>query len=280
MDHAIRAMTDEGSFRVIVLSAPDMVQAACKAQSVSGEVADLFSRLLLGAVLIRQTMSPGHRVQIAIHVDQDPIIRVDSFPNETTRGLVNLPPEQSVVPSGKKVLLEVTRNLHNGKMHQSFVEIAHAKNVSQGLMTYMQDSEQIFSTVAVDSWRTPEGDVQACGYILQILPDPDEGALMVMTERLSDFQDLPGMVKWGGMDIEVLLKEILYGLPFAVLETPHVTFGCPCSEARVVGALATLGRQEIEQIVRDNEVIEIQCEYCSQDYRVGPEQLKTLLTKN
>jgi len=121
MDQAIRAMTEEGSFRVIVLSAPEMVKTASKAQAVSGEVANLFGQLLLGSVLVRQTMSPGHRVQMAIHVDRQPVMRVDSFPNETTRGMVTLPDGHQQVPEGGEVTLEVTRRLHNGKIHQSFV---------------------------------------------------------------------------------------------------------------------------------------------------------------
>ena len=82
MDQAIRAMTDEGSFRVIVLSAPEMVRKAVEVQEASGEVAFLFSQLLIGSVLVRQTMSPGHRVQLALHVDGQAILRADSFPNE------------------------------------------------------------------------------------------------------------------------------------------------------------------------------------------------------
>ena len=280
MDQAIRAMTDEGSFRVIVLSAPEMVRKAVEVQEAAGEVAFLFSQLLIGSVLVRQTMSPGHRVQLALHVDGQAILRADSFPNETTRGLVNLPPGQTYVPSGSKFMLEVTRNIHGGKIHQSFVELEKSTDISAGLMTYMQDSEQILSITSVGCWGDFGGDLQACGYILQILPEPDQGTLMVMTERMVDFQDLEAMVKSGSMDIQVLLDEIFYGLPYAVLEKPHVTFGCPCSEARVVGALATLGRDEIEQIVRNNEVIEIQCEYCTTEYRIGPAQLQTLLTRN
>ena len=280
MDRAIRAMTDEGSFRVIVLRAPEMVKKAAKVQSVQGESGLLFGQLLVAAVLIRQTMSPAHRVQLALHVDGEAIMRADSFPDDTTRGLVNVPEGSLQVPTGKKVMLEVTRNVHGGKVHQSFVELSRVTDVSAGLMTYLQDSEQILSTAVVGCWGDLDGDLEACGYLLQVLPEPDEGTLMLLTERMVDFQDLEALTQSGAMDIQALLGEIFYGLPYAVLEEPTVAFGCPCSEARVVGALATLGRQEIEQIVRDNEVIEIQCEYCMTEYRIGPSQLRTLLTRN
>ena len=102
-------MTDEGSFRVIVLSVPEMVKKAVEVQGASGEVTVLFGQLLIGSVLVRQTMSPGHRVQLALHVDGQAILRADSFPNETTRGLVNLPEGQVHVPTGNKIMLEVNQ---------------------------------------------------------------------------------------------------------------------------------------------------------------------------
>jgi len=273
-------MTDEGSFRVIVANTSTLVAEAAAAQSVSGEAGLLFGRLLVGSILVRQTMSPAHRVQVILHHDGAPVMRVDSFPDGTNRGLVSLPTDDGRLKFTGKTFLEVMRTLHNGALHRSLTELTHPEDVSRGLMAYMQDSEQILSTIVVDCWGESNDDLQACGYIVQVLPEPDEGALMVMTERMADFQDIAEFAKSGSLDTKDLLGEILYGLPYAVLEEPTLSFGCPCNEERVVGALSTLGRVEIGQIIKDGEVIEMSCDYCATEYKVGPQQLRALLTRN
>lgn len=278
-NEAIRAMTDEGSFRVIVLDAPLMVQETAASQVVNGPTALLLGRLLLSAVLVRQTMSPAHRVQLALHHDGSPVLRVDSFPDGSTRALANVPEGETLRFTGK-TFLEVMRTLHNGQIHRSLTELSHPDDFSRGMMAYMHDSEQILTHIAVDCWGDVSGDLSAVGYLLQVLPEPDEGKLMVMTERLVEFQDIREAFQKHGRSVTTLTDEIFYGMPFTELERPDIFFGCQCSEARVVGALATLGRDEIEQVIRDGEVIEIDCDYCRKHYAVGPALLRTLLVRN
>jgi molecular chaperone Hsp33 len=77
-----------------------------------------------------------------------------------------------------------------------------------------------------------------------------------------------------------LIAELLYGMPFAELDESPVRFECACSLVRVVTSLASLGTGEIEDLVRPEKVLEIQCDYCKKEYRVSPAQLRGLLQKS
>jgi len=120
--------------------------------------------------------------------------------------------------------------------------------------------------------------VAAGGYLVQLLPEVERGPLMVMTERLTDFQSLDQVLRTDGGAPDALLAELLYGMPYARLEESRLAFGCHCSQIRVVASLATLPRSDIEDLVRDGELLEIRCDYCGKEYGVSPIQLQSLLT--
>jgi molecular chaperone Hsp33 len=98
-----------------------------------------------------------------------------------------------------------------------------------------------------------------------------------MTERLRDFERLDHVLAGEGISADVLLDELLHGMPFARLEASPLSFSCRCSQLRVVSTLATLPRSDIEEMVSDGKVLDIRCDYCGHDYQVSPGQLRSLL---
>ena len=284
-DSVVRAITEDGAFRVIVARTTETVRGAIAAQGASGPTARHFGELLTGAVLIREAMAPRLRVQAILKgAGGKGSLVADSHPDGTTRGLVNFgvavdaeagPPEISVRGGA---LLQVMRTLPGGSLHQGVVEVPEAGGISAGLMAYMADSEQVVSTIAVASLFDDDTLTVAGGYLVQLLPEVERGPLMVMTERLAELQNLNEVLRTHEGSPDALLDELLYGMPFARLEESHLGFGCQCSQLRVVASLASLPRSDIEELVREGEVLEIKCDYCGKEYGIPPAQLRPLLT--
>jgi molecular chaperone Hsp33 len=147
-------------------------------------------------------------------------------------------------------------------------------------MAYMQDSEQVVSTIAVATVLDGDRIVATGGYIVQLLPEIERGPLMIMTERLQAFEALEEALARPEASPDTLMDELLYGFPFTRLETSPLSFACHCSQARVVESLATLPRSDIEDLVNGGEVLDITCDYCRKEYQVPPTQLRPLLTSN
>jgi molecular chaperone Hsp33 len=121
----------------------------------------------------------------------------------------------------------------------------------------------------------------AGGFVVQLLPEVAQGPLMVMTERLAaDFNDLAGRLQDERSTPDALLDDILYGMAFTRLEQTGLRFECRCSQVRVVASLATLGREDILELIRPGEVLEIACDYCGKEYKVAPAQLRGLLSRS
>lgn len=282
-DLVIRALTDDGSFRVLTARTTLTCREAVRKQSATGAVARHFADLLTGTVLVRETMAPTLRVQGIVRGKAGGCTLVgDSFPDGGTRGLVNLKQGHHTITLGDDAVLQFMRSLPNGSVHRGVVHMTDSGGVSAGLMAYMQDSEQIVTMMSVCTLFDAAGAVRSAGgYVVQLLPDADHDLLTVMTERLAaDFTDITRFVDAEVFDPDALLEDILYRVPFARVETRDVRFNCPCSQASVLASLATLETKDIQQFIDDGEVLDIACDYCGNGYQVAPDQLRGLVSQS
>src|ERR1041384_8051790 len=95
----------------------------------------------------------------------------------------------------------------------------------------------------------------AGGYLVQLLPEVGRGPLMVMTERLKDFENIDAQLKEANFSPETLLEELLYGMAYTRLEESSVGFECWCKELRGVSAIATLPKPDIEHLLSNGDVL-------------------------
>ncbi len=57
-----------------------------------------------------------------------------------------------------------------------------------------------------------------------------------------------------------------------------VRYRCSCSRERVGGMLTSLGRDEVEAVLAEQERIEVTCEFCGRSYAFAPEDARRLFT--
>jgi molecular chaperone Hsp33 len=279
-DSVLRAMTDDGAFRVITVRTTDTVDRALGKQSAWGRNGRYLGELLTGAVLVRETMAPTHRVQGFFRTrDKRGQLIADAHPDGGNRAL--LARQEGVTEIALEGgTLEMMRTLYTGELHRGVVPIPNSGGLSAALMAYMADSEQVASMIAVSCVLDGERVRAAGGYIVQLLPEVGRGPLAVMTERLREFQEIDGLLASLDADPVPLLDELLYGMPFTRLEQSPLRFECRCNAVRVMSALASLGRSELADLVKQGVPIELGCDYCGQQYVVSPLELQGLLQES
>lgn len=277
-----RAMTDDGSFRVLTCDVTETVQGAFAAQKTTGGEAITFGELLVGTVLFRETMAPQLRVQgIVTRADGSGQIVADSHPSGDVRGLVQRTNKESPLAVKPGDNLRMMRSMPNGSLNQGIVQLGEQATVSEGMMAYMQTSEQIVTMISVGVALDASGRVErAGGYLVQLLPGAQRGPLMVMTERLNDFQNVVDWLRKPEFTPAWFMSELLYGMDHTALGQSSVRFNCWCDELKVIGALATLPRHDLEELARSEEVLSINCDYCGKLYEVAPQRLKGLLDES
>ena len=262
-DRVIRAITDDGAFRVIVVSMARTVRRAVEIQQPTPEAIAMFGETLMSAVLVRETMAPPLRVQMALRASRFGFF-VDSYPDGGSRGRV-----VELDESDGPAILEVLRRMPGKGLHQSAVGVSEPVDISRALVDYFHESEQVDSMVALGC-PVQEGRILgAAGYIVQRLPEAEQSQLLVMTERLRDFERIGDLVRQSNSDPHILLAEVLHRMPHRVLGDAERRHSCPCSLERVLESLRGMHRE----MTAEREPLQITCDYCGHDYSIEPEEL-------
>ncbi|MFO0685063.1 MAG: Hsp33 family molecular chaperone HslO [Sandaracinus sp.] len=279
-DHAVTAVSNDGAFRVIAIRATESARGVIAAQGAKGKTAEHVADLVTGTLLVRLTMAPAYRVQgIVRGTDQKSLVVADAYPDGATRGLVK--PSHAELVFGEGALMQMMRSLPNGSIHQGVVEVSREHGVSGALMNYMLESEQVTSAIGVCAVTSDAGIAIAGGYVVQLLPECTDPPLAVMYERLrNDFADLGRVLTQYAGDPRTMLSEILYGMPYTETQEHELAYRCGCSSERVLASLATVGRADLEDMMRAAEPLFITCDYCNTPYEVAPEALRGLLSSS
>jgi molecular chaperone Hsp33 len=279
-DQVLRAVSQDGGFRVIAAVTTETVRGAIEAQQARGPIAQRLADLVTGAVLVRETMAPDLRVQIILSDEKRQRISADAMPEGRSRGLVQMP--QGSTPAMLDVMthLTVMRSLHNGALQMGHVEMGGGRPIAEGLMEYFRASEQVASVVAVGSHVDGDRILAAGGYVVQLLPEVTEAPLQLMTERLDKFDPIEKLLINASADPRDILNRLLEGIPHDQVGRSSVSFACNCSEERLMASLATIAKADLVEMIEANEVLEIGCDYCGKQYKIAPDLLRGLLSNN
>jgi molecular chaperone Hsp33 len=279
-DSALRAMTNDGAFRAIVVRTTDTVQELLRVQQASGSVAEHLGELATGAVLVRETMAPDYRLQALLRTpNKRTRLVADSHPDGGTRGLVSRADgDQQLSLDGG--MLEIVRTLFSGELHRGVVEVPQGGGMSEALMAYLQTSEQVASMVSVACVLEGSRVVAAGGYLVQLLPEVGRGPLAIMAERLRDFTSIGPLLARSNADPHPLLDELLYGMEFTRLDERPLSWKCRCDTVRVMSSLATLSKTDLNELISAGRTIELSCDFCGHNYNVSPSQLVGLLEQS
>lgn len=276
-DRVTRAMTSDGAFRVIAAITTDTATRAARTQGLSGGDALKLAELITGAVLLRETTSPGRRVQILMRDRLGGVLVADAMPDGSNRGIVNPGSTDTVIRSSGDTTMQVSYTMRNGALHQGLVDVPAGSDLSTALMRYMQQSEQTVSVIAVTALAGADGLAAAGGYVVQLLPEAERPALRAMTRHLDELDSLDRLLSGPVTSSRDLVSRLLTGFEHAELADSPLCFGCTCSEERVLSGLARLGPDDVASLVGSDAPLEVRCDACGQRYEIDPEDLRAFV---
>jgi len=123
---------------------------------------------------------------------------------------------------------------------------------------------------------TDNSVLAAGGFIVQIMPDADEGAISRLEERLARIDPVSTMIK-RGLSPEEILKEIFGEGNIEILDSIPVKFECNCSKERFAEGIISLGKEEIQRMIEEDGSAETQCHFCLETYSYSKEELEAMI---
>ena len=276
--------TAEG-VRIYALCTTNLVQEAAIRHHTSHLASAALGRAMNGALLLAATMTDNERIALRLKGD-GPIGEVVADAEGThVRGYVGDPDVFLPLKNGKLDVggaigagnIIVTRYLQNAEPFTGYAELVDGE-IASDLTNYLYTSEQTPSSVALGVLVNKEGQVIASGgYFIQAMPGCAEETLAQLEENISLTPYVTQLLELGYTP-EKMIETIARGLDVTIQESIELSYKCRCSREKILGALATLGQEDISAMSQDEET-EVHCQFCNETYKFSGEEIARLLKK-
>ena len=149
--------------------------------------------------------------------------------------------------------------------------------IAEDITNYYAVSEQVPTVCALGVLVNPDLTVKAAGgFLVQLLPFADEKAIETIEQNINGIKPVSTMID-EGMTPPDICKLLLSGLQPEILEERMPVYRCDCSKERVERALLSMGREQLNELIKEDHGTEVCCHFCEKKYRYTEDELKRLL---
>lgn len=281
LDKLQRFIFDETDVRGEIVQLGQSYRQVLNNGSYPPIIKNLLGELLAATSLLSATMKFDGIFTLQARGDGDlSMLVADCTRQKMLRAIAKLQPganpnTDNLIELLGKGVLSITIDPAQGERYQGVVPL-EAPNLSHCLEAYFQQSEQLPTRL----WLFADGET-AGGLLLQALP----AQLQTEEDRNTYFDHLAALAntitgpEFLAIDSEQMLTRLFHQEKVRLYPATEIAFGCSCSTDRTSQMLHSLGEKEAMNIVADQGAIEVQCEFCHQQYRFDKSAVKDIFSK-
>lgn len=286
MDTLIRVMAGDGNVKLTAVSTKELTQRASRIHGCTAVAAAALGRTLAATSMMGNAMKEEKgslTVRINGGGDAGSIICV-SDSKGWVRGYIQnprvwmKPKENGKLDVGGAVgtdgMLTVMRDFGSGDPYVGSVQLISGE-IAEDFTAYFAESEQTPSAVGLGVLVSKaDGSILAAGgFIVQLMPGADEKYARKIEENILKAGAVTSILMAEGTP-QALAEKILDGLDMQILETDEIGYRCFCSKERVLSAVAGMGEEDLRDIEKKGETVEVRCQFCDKVYRFEPSELR------
>ncbi len=145
--------------------------------------------------------------------------------------------------------------------------------IAEDFTRYYAESEQKPSVIALGVLVDSNGVKKAGGYFITLMPDATEADIAQIEKAVSKAEPISKMLE-NNMTLQQI-AEIVTGDDnlMVMLKEIKPKYECKCDKERFLKGLATLKKDELEEIFESQETIETTCEFCNKKYEFTKDEI-------
>lgn len=285
-DYLVKALGYNGQVRAYAVSTTDTVCEAQRRHNTWPTASAALGRAVTAGVMMGAMLKGDEKLTIKIE-GGGPIgaILVDSNAKGEVRGYVTNPQVHFELNEDGKLdvrravgtdgMLTIVKDIGLRDYFTGQVPIVSGE-LGEDFTYYFAVSEQIPSSVGVGVLVNPDNTIQSAGgFIIQLMPGTEDETITEIENHLQTIPPVSKMVQMG-LTPEEILEQLLGENHVQILEKMPVAFECQCSRERIANALISLGKAEIEDMIKTEGKAEAQCHFCNEKYHFSKEDLEEL----
>ncbi|MBR5618411.1 MAG: Hsp33 family molecular chaperone HslO [Clostridia bacterium] len=285
----MRALTQDGSAMIVAADSTQIVQTAHEIHGLSKTMTAALGRALTAASMMGSLLKEEKQSVTLRFCGDGPagtICCVSDW-RGNVRGYADHP--EAELPPNAKGKLDVGGAVGRGQMHvlrdlgldMPYVGVASivSGEIAEDVTNYFASSEQTPSVCALGVLVHPDFNCRAAGgFLVQLLPYADPTVVETIEANIGKIDSVSRMVD-SGMTPQDIIDTVFAGLAYDVLDTAEIDYVCPCSRVRYARALLSLGKEELQRLVNEDEPVETLCSFCGKKYVFGLDEVRAMLEK-
>lgn len=275
MNKIFRSLICEEQASLTVLEVTDLVNRAIKIHSLKPTAARLLGGLLVcGAYCAANLKEKRGSVSLTVKAkDGDGAVSVSADADLHVRGYADGSCSDTLVGG----TLTVVREDGYSAPYVGTCEIA-SDDISDLLAMYFQVSEQIPTAVKLIVEIGEDGTcLSAGGVVIQLLPDATDEQIDVAGEAFAAFCGEESSLKELGAQgvADRFFGKLISGVTYELFPD----YICNCSDKKIRGVLASVGKDELLKIVEEQGNVSVHCHYCNKDYVYNAKDIEEIFDK-
>ena len=289
-DKIIKALAHNGKIAITCINSSNLVEEARKIHDLSPVTTAAFGRLLtIAAIMGNEMKNKKDKLTIQIKgngpigtmlVTANNIPKVKGYVAEPH---VDLPlNEFGKLDVGTAVGYEGYINvIKDIGLKEPYIGISPlvSGEIAEDFANYFVNSEQRQSAVALGVLVDKNGVKSAGGYLITPMPDATEEEIGKVEQAIFKAGAMSKMLD-SNMTLEEIAKKVTGDENIEILENNIVPeYKCDCSKEHMKDALVSIGKKDLEEILKEDGKLEAMCHFCNKKYIFTKEELEKMIRK-
>ena len=285
----LRAMTRDGSARVLVINSGKMVNDTIGYHKTTPTASAALGRLVTATSMIG-TMLPENGDTVTVSIDGDGeagrLLAVGDYFGNVKGYIQNPMANPPKKPNGKldvgaavgEGTISFVKSVGNIEPQIGTIELVSGE-IAEDIATYFAKSEQIPTVLSLGVLvDTDYSCLAAGGVLIQLMPFPDEETVDLIERNASDLVNISRYFD-RGLTNEQIMDIAMRDIPYDIFDTIEVGYKCDCSAKRMKEKIKSLGKAEILKMLDEQEAegkpreLTAICRFCNSEYTFTEKEL-------
>jgi len=287
-DKIVKFLAFNGKISVICADTTNLVEEARKVHDLSPVATAAFGRMLtITAIMGTEMKNQKDKLTVQIKGNgplQMMLATTNNFPRikgYVVNSYVDMPlNEFGKLDVGRAVGFEGYINvIKDIGLKEPYIGISPLTSgeIADDFANYFVHSEQRNSAVALGVLVDKDGVKSAGGYLINPMPDATDEEISKVEQAIFKAGAISKMLDQK-LTLEEIAKKITGDEEIEILEE-NITpiYKCDCSKEHMSEGLATIGKEELEEIINTEGKAQLECHFCNKKYEFNKNELEEIL---